>query len=156
MLLEEVLVTDALAIWPVKDDTRITRALRILDGDFIKPLWDEQGWRPNAPNPGYQQSRKGMPALNMTSGECLQCQQQGFHTITLNGKQQKGICTPLIYIRCRTRGPKELYGLQPRSIVSRLRCDVGQPDCQPNRVLHERKHTGDDHSDAGELDSRAN
>ena len=112
MLLEEVLVTDALSIWPVKDDERRTRSLRVLDGDYIKPLWDAQGWRPNAPNPGYQQFRKGMPALNMTSGECLECQTKGFHTIYLNGRNQTGICMPLIYSMQNPRA-KELYGLSP-------------------------------------------
>ena len=112
MLLEEVLVTDALAIWPVKDEQRITRSMRILDGDYIKPLWDAQGWRPNAPNPGYQQFRKGMPAVNMTSGECAECLTQGYHTIVLNGRSQTGVCTPLIYSMQNPRA-KDLYGLSP-------------------------------------------
>jgi hypothetical protein len=59
MLLEEVLVIDALAIWPVMDDQRVCKSLRILDGATIKLMWDEQGWSPNAPNPAYAQQIKG-------------------------------------------------------------------------------------------------
>ena len=116
MMLEEIFVTDALSVWPVMDDSRICRSLRILDGDFIKPLWDEQGWMPNAPNPAFSQQIKGMPAINMTGGECEQCLTQGFHTIVVNGREQNGTCTPLIYAPQNPRA-KYLYGLSPVQMV---------------------------------------
>lgn len=73
MLLEEMLVTDALSIYPrrtispegatpfgapIKTDLF---ALQIIDGSTIKPLIDLQGGRPQAPSPAYQQYLYGVP-----------------------------------------------------------------------------------------------
>jgi len=68
-LLEEMLVTDALSIYPHPtqggpvlpglDST--THSLRIIDGSTIKPLFDHLGNLPQPPDPAYQQILYGFP-----------------------------------------------------------------------------------------------
>ena len=58
---EEVLVIDALAIWPQKTVGGELYGLQILDGSTIKPLLDDRGMRPMAPSPAYQQILYGFP-----------------------------------------------------------------------------------------------
>jgi hypothetical protein len=59
--LEEVLVIDALAIWPQKTVGGELYGLQILDGSTIKPLLDDRGMRPMAPAPAFQQILYGFP-----------------------------------------------------------------------------------------------
>lgn len=59
--LEEILVLDALAIWPQKAVNGDLFGLQILDGSTIKPLIDDRGMRPTSPNPAYQQILYGFP-----------------------------------------------------------------------------------------------
>lgn len=59
--LEEVLVIDALAIWPQKTVGGELYGLQILDGATIKPLLDDRGMRPMAPAPAFQQILYGFP-----------------------------------------------------------------------------------------------
>ena len=59
--LEEILVIDALAIWPQKTVGGELYGLQILDGATIKPLLDDRGMRPMAPAPAYQQILYGFP-----------------------------------------------------------------------------------------------
>ena len=58
---EEVLVIDALAIWPQKTVGGELYGLQILDGSTIKPLLDDRGMRPMSPSPAYQQILYGFP-----------------------------------------------------------------------------------------------
>jgi 8-oxo-dGTP pyrophosphatase MutT (NUDIX family) len=71
MMLEEVFVTDALALEP-----RMTRGgdfygLDLITGDTIKPLIDESGRPPTPPNPAYQQILHGVVAADFSSDELL-------------------------------------------------------------------------------------
>jgi len=59
--LEEVLVIDALAIWPQKTVGGELYGLQILDGATIKPLLDDRGMRPMAPAAAFQQILYGFP-----------------------------------------------------------------------------------------------
>jgi hypothetical protein len=59
--LEEILVIDALAIWPQKTVGGDLFGLQILDGATIKPLLDDRGMRPMSPAPAYQQILYGFP-----------------------------------------------------------------------------------------------
>lgn len=61
MALEEILVVDALAIWPQKTVGGDIKGLQILDGSTIKPLIDDRGMRPQAPNAAFQQILYGFP-----------------------------------------------------------------------------------------------
>jgi hypothetical protein len=61
MVLEEVLVLDALAIYPHPDLKGDLHSLEVLDGTTIKPLLDDRGMRPQAPFPAYQQILYGFP-----------------------------------------------------------------------------------------------
>ena len=61
MLLEEILVLDALAIYPHPDMKGDLHSLEILDGSTIKPLLDDRGMRPRNPFPAYQQMLYGFP-----------------------------------------------------------------------------------------------
>jgi hypothetical protein len=59
--LEEILVIDAWAVWPQRTVGGELFGLQILDGSTIKPLLDDRGMRPMAPNPAYQQILYGFP-----------------------------------------------------------------------------------------------
>ena len=96
MIVEEILVTDALSIWPVLGQDRKPISLRLIDGGTIKPLHDPQGWRPNPPNPAFQQIVKGSPAINMTAGLCMDCVKHGYHDDPRT-QDKKGYCLPLVY-----------------------------------------------------------
>jgi hypothetical protein len=61
MVLEEVLVLDALAIYPHPDMKGDLHSLEVLDGSTIKPLLDDRGMRPQNPFPAYQQMLYGFP-----------------------------------------------------------------------------------------------
>jgi hypothetical protein len=59
--LEEILVTDAWAVWPQPSVGGDLFGLQILDGSTIKPLIDDRGMRPAPPYPAYQQILYGFP-----------------------------------------------------------------------------------------------
>lgn len=61
VVLEEILVLDALAIYPHPDLGGNLHSLEILDGSTIKPLLDDRGMRPQSPFPAYQQILYGFP-----------------------------------------------------------------------------------------------
>ena len=61
MALEDILVLDAWAVWPQKLVNGDLKGLQILDGSTIKPLIDDRGMRPMAPNPAFQQILYGFP-----------------------------------------------------------------------------------------------
>lgn len=68
MLLEEVLVLDALSIYPNRTlGTDRLHSLEILDGSTIKPLLDGRGARPLPPQPAYQQILWGFPRSEFTA-----------------------------------------------------------------------------------------
>lgn len=62
MLVEEIDVIDALAIWPQTTVAGEVRGFQILDGTTIKPLLDDRGMRPEPSfGPAYQQILFGFP-----------------------------------------------------------------------------------------------
>lgn len=65
ILLEEVMVADALSIYPVYTYGGDLHSLEILDGTTIKPLLDERGGRPQSPFPAYQQILWGFPRRDL-------------------------------------------------------------------------------------------
>jgi len=68
MALEEMLVIDALTIYPNKTlDEENLHSLEILDGATIKPLLDERGARPVTPYPAFQQILWGFPRGEFTA-----------------------------------------------------------------------------------------
>lgn len=71
MLIEEVLVTDATAIYPRKRNNGEPMGFDLIDGTTIKPLVDDSGRRPSAPSPAFQQVLKGIPAVDYTADELL-------------------------------------------------------------------------------------
>ena len=60
MVLEEVLVTDALTLWPVMERGQLS-AVELIDGTTIKPLVDMRGATPRPPMPAYLQIIWGTP-----------------------------------------------------------------------------------------------
>ncbi|MDG3442435.1 phage portal protein [Nitrospirillum amazonense] len=70
-LLDDHLVIDAATIWPSRTLGGDLLALELVDGATIKPILDEKGRRPRAPNPAYQQVLKGLPAVNYRADELL-------------------------------------------------------------------------------------
>ena len=71
MLLEEVLVTDAPAIYPRKRLNGQTMSFELIDGATVKVLTDADGRRPQPPSPAYQQVLKGLPTSDYTSEELI-------------------------------------------------------------------------------------
>lgn len=68
MALEEMLVIDALSIYPNKTlDEENLHSLEILDGATIKPLLDDRGSRPIPPHPAFQQILWGFPRGEFTA-----------------------------------------------------------------------------------------
>lgn len=61
MAVEDILVLDAWAVWPLKSVGGDLKALQILDGGTIKPLIDDRGMRPTPPYPAFQQILYGFP-----------------------------------------------------------------------------------------------
>jgi hypothetical protein len=60
LILEEILVLDALAIYPSQAGGGL-HSLWVLDGSTVKPLLDQRGMRPAPPNPAFQQVLYGFP-----------------------------------------------------------------------------------------------
>ena len=71
MLLEDMLVIDAAAIYPRLTRSGALYSLDIIDGATIKPLIGEDGRAPEAPDPAYQQVLHGIPAADFSSDELL-------------------------------------------------------------------------------------
>jgi len=67
--LEETLVIDALAIWPQSTVGGDLYGFQILDGSTIKPLLDDRGMRPAAPNVAYQQILYGFPRAEFSAND---------------------------------------------------------------------------------------
>jgi hypothetical protein len=65
--LEELLVIDALAVWPQKTVGGDLYGLQILDGATIKPLLDDRGMRPMTPAPAFQQILYGFPRAEFSA-----------------------------------------------------------------------------------------
>ena len=71
MLIEEMLVIDAVAIYPRMNQGGGLYALELVDGATIKRVLDVTGRTPLPPEPAYQQVLHGMPAINYTRDEML-------------------------------------------------------------------------------------
>jgi hypothetical protein len=65
--LEEILVIDAWAVWPQMSVGGDLYGLQILDGATIKPLLDDRGMRPQAPNAAFQQILYGFPRAEFSA-----------------------------------------------------------------------------------------
>lgn len=71
MILEEMLVTDAVSIYRRKDNIGGLHSYRVIDGATIFPLIDADGYPPMPPDPCYQQILKGAVKANLTSDELI-------------------------------------------------------------------------------------
>jgi hypothetical protein len=71
MILEELLVTDAVTLYPRKTRGGGLWAVEQIDGATIKPLINQDGRRPMPPDPAYQQILKGVPAADFSSEELI-------------------------------------------------------------------------------------
>lgn len=67
MFLEDLLVLDAVAIWPQQTVGGELKALQLLDATTIKPLINDRGMRPEAPNAAFQQILYGFPRTEFTA-----------------------------------------------------------------------------------------
>jgi len=66
-LLEDYFVLDAIAIYPRRRFGGDLAGFEIIDGSTIKPLLDQYGFRPTAPEPAYQQILYGFPRGEFTA-----------------------------------------------------------------------------------------
>jgi hypothetical protein len=66
---EEILVIDALAVWPQMSVGGDLYGFQILDGSTIKPMLDDRGMRPQAPDVAYQQILYGFPRAEFTAND---------------------------------------------------------------------------------------
>ena len=101
---DEQLTWDALAVYPTKTFGGDLLNLTVIDGSTVKVLLDEQGGRPMAPLPAYQQILYGYPRGDFTAD-----------TVDVKGKlvvPNGYSSSQLIYRRrvIRTRSP---YGFSP-------------------------------------------
>lgn len=69
-LVEDMLVLDAVVIWPVYKGNQLLR-LEMVDPATIKLVIDESGRRPEAPFPAYQQVLHGVPTADFLHDELL-------------------------------------------------------------------------------------
>lgn len=68
MAIEEMLVIDALSVYPNQTlDNDTLHSLEIIDGTSIKPLLDDRGARPTPPHAAYQQILWGFPRGEFTA-----------------------------------------------------------------------------------------
>ena len=71
LVLEDLLVIDAPALYLRRSRDGKLRALEPLDGATIKRVIDDWGRTPSPPEPAYQQVLKGLPAVDYTADELL-------------------------------------------------------------------------------------
>lgn len=71
LILEDLLVIDAPTIYKYRALDGTPLALQVLNGATIKPLIDDAGRRPDAPDPAFQQIIKGLPMTNFDEDELL-------------------------------------------------------------------------------------
>lgn len=71
LILEELFVTDAVAIARRQNRGGKLYALEPVDGATVFPLIDQDGRQPLPPDPAYQQILKGVPKANYTSDELI-------------------------------------------------------------------------------------
>jgi hypothetical protein len=100
MALEEILVLDAWAIWPQKTVGKDLHGFQILDGSTIKPLIDDRGMRPMAPQPAFQQILYGFPRSEFSATD---------ETIKADGEFSSD---DLAYFM-RNRRANSIYGYSP-------------------------------------------
>jgi len=100
MSLEDILVLDAWAIWPQKTVGGDLYGLQILDGSTIKPLLDDRGMRPMAPQPAFQQILYGFPRTEFTANSDDQ---------NADGEYTSDDLSYLV----RNRRSNSVYGLSP-------------------------------------------
>ncbi len=70
VLMEDLLVIDAITIWPVYEGKKLVR-LEYIDPATIKIVIDESGRRPEPPFPAYQQVLHGIPTADFRRDELL-------------------------------------------------------------------------------------
>ena len=100
MSLEDILVLDAWAIWPQKTVGGDLYGLQILDGSTIKPLLDDRGMRPMAPQPAFQQILYGFPRTEFQANN---------EDATADGEYTADDLSYLV----RNRRSNSVYGLSP-------------------------------------------
>ena len=71
LVVEEMLVVDALSIYPRRNRAAGVYALEVFDGTTIKRLIDASGRTPLPPDPAYQQILHGIPAVDYTKDELI-------------------------------------------------------------------------------------
>ncbi len=71
LLLEDLFVIDAPAIYVWRNEADGVHAIEVVDGTTILPLVDDAGRVPDWPSPAYQQIIKGLPSINLTERELL-------------------------------------------------------------------------------------
>lgn len=71
VILEDLLVLDAVAIYPQKTLGGDVYSLDVVDSATVKRVIDARGKTPIAPAPAYQQILKGLPAVDYTREELI-------------------------------------------------------------------------------------
>jgi hypothetical protein len=70
MVIEELLVTDAVTLYPVYEDGKLAR-LRIIDGSTIRPFLDYSGTIPQPPAPAYGQILYGRMSSHYRANQLI-------------------------------------------------------------------------------------
>jgi len=67
MFLEDLLVLDAVAVWPQQTVGGDLKSLQLVDASTIKPLINDRGMRPTPPNAAFQQILYGFPRTEFSA-----------------------------------------------------------------------------------------
>ena len=71
ILIEDLMVIDAPSILIRKTMKGEVAQLRVIRGESIVRLIDQNGWTPAPPNPAYQQNWWGLPLVNLTTDQLI-------------------------------------------------------------------------------------
>ena len=71
MLIEDMLVLDAMSIYMERDKKGRIASLRVIDGATINRMLTDQGFTPPPPSIAYQQVLYGLPAIDLTTDDMV-------------------------------------------------------------------------------------
>lgn len=136
-LIEDMLVLDAVSLWPVYEGNQLLR-LELIDPATIKIVIDESGRRPEPPQPAYQQVLHGIPTADFLKDELLYfISNPATNRIYGLGKVEQALVTIQIGLRRET---SQLQFFTDGNVPAAL---VGVPDTWPAQTIKQFQETFD-------------
>lgn len=136
-LIEDMLVLDAIAVWPVYQGPQLLRLERI-DPATIKLVIDESGRTPEPPLPAYQQVLHGIPTADFLKDELLYfISNPASDRVYGLGKVEQALVTIQIGLRRET---SQLQFFTDGNVPAAL---VGVPETWPAQTIKQFQETFD-------------